>query len=100
VRKLTVLIVIKILLWNLWSVILLEAKLLEDTSAYKNAVTWLADNDLSQDAQRAPLYYFLLGMGYRGEGDAENAKQVFSKVVSISRDSELGKAAEELMRNP
>ena len=80
--------------------ILLKAKLLEDTSAHKEAVTWLAGNDLSQDAQRAPLYYFLLGLGYRGAGESEGAKQALLKVVAISRESDLGKAASELLQLP
>lgn len=80
--------------------ILLKAKLLWDTSAYREAVTWLASNNLSQDAQRAPLYYFLLGLGYRGADESGGAKQALSKVVAISRENDLGKAAEELIQNP
>lgn len=78
--------------------ILLRAKLLEDVSAYSEAVGWLRQNDLSQDRQRAPLYYFLLGLGYRAADDSENATQVLSKVVAIAGESDLGKAADELLK--
>ena len=82
--------------------ILLRAKLLEDTSAYAEAVALLSDEgaSLSQDVKRAPLYYFLLGLAYRGAGDSENAKQAFSKATSISQDSDIGTAAQQLMENP
>jgi len=42
-------------------------------------------------------YYFLLGLGYRGEGESENAKKAFSEVIAISADSDLGRAAGELL---
>jgi tetratricopeptide (TPR) repeat protein len=78
--------------------VLLKAKLLEDTSAYSEAVEWLSTNDLSQDAQRSQLYLFLLGLGYRGAGDETKAQQALSRVVSISADSDIGKAATELLK--
>ncbi|MGA2763590.1 MAG: hypothetical protein ABSG17_09520 [Spirochaetia bacterium] len=82
--------------------ILLKAKLLEDSIANEDAVAWLTQdgNDLSRDSDRAPLYYFLLGLGYRGSGDGEKALQALSKVVSISATSDLGKAARELSQQP
>jgi hypothetical protein len=48
---------------------------------------------------RAPLYYFLLGIGYRGIGDVPSEKASFSKVVAISADSDLGKSAAQLLTN-
>jgi tetratricopeptide (TPR) repeat protein len=79
--------------------VLLKAKLLVETSAYADALDLLASEGpaLSQDAQRAPLYYFLLGLGYRGKSDSENADRAFAKVVSISAESDLGKTASELL---
>ena len=75
--------------------ILLTAKLDLDGLAFPQAVAWLTQrgHDLSGDGLRAPLYYFLLGMGYRGVGDTANEKTCFSKVIAISGDSDLGKAA-------
>jgi tetratricopeptide (TPR) repeat protein len=80
--------------------ILLKAKLLEDTSAYAEALALLGHEggSLASDAQRAPLYYFLLGLGYGGTGEAAKAKEAFSKVSSIAAESDLGKAAKELMQ--
>ena len=80
--------------------ILLKGKLLEDSSAYADAVAWLTSNDLSNDAQRAQLYYMLLALAYRGAGNNEEARQALSKVVVISRESDLGRAAEELIKTP
>lgn len=81
--------------------VVLKAKLLIDTNAYAQEIEWLTrqENDLSGDAQRASLYYFLLGVGYRGVGDTTNAKQSLSKVAAISGESDLGKAAVQLLQN-
>ena len=78
--------------------VLLKAKLLEDTSAYTEAVDWLKANDLSQDAQRGQLYLFLLGLGYRGANQEVGATAALGKVVAISAESDLGKAAGELLQ--
>jgi len=82
--------------------VLLKANLLEDASAYGEAVTWLrqSDNDLSKDARRAPTYYFLLGIGCRGSGDTESAQQAFSKVIEIAPGGDLGRAAEKMLATP
>ena len=82
--------------------IILKAKLLVDSNAFVQEIAWLTQNgnDLSGDAQRAALYHFLLGVGYRGVGDAANAKASFSKVVAMSGESDLGKAAAQLLQNP
>ena len=81
--------------------IILKAKLLVDSSAFAQEVAWLTQggNDLSGDAQRAALYNFLLGVGYRGVGDTANAKANLLKVVAISAESDLGKVAAQLLQN-
>jgi hypothetical protein len=81
---------------------LLKARLLLDGNAFAQAVQLLTQptNDLSGDAQRAPLYHFLLGMAYRGLGDTSNEKVNLAKVVTISKDTDLGKAAAQLLENP
>jgi tetratricopeptide (TPR) repeat protein len=80
--------------------ILLQAKLYLDTFAFDQAVQWLSQgkHDLSRDAQRATIYYFLLGMGYRGLGNTANEKQVFTKLVAMDGQSELGKSAAQLLK--
>jgi tetratricopeptide (TPR) repeat protein len=82
--------------------IILKAKLLVDTNAFAQEIAWLTQsrNNLSGDAQRAPLYNFLLGVGYRGVGDNSSEKADLSKVVAISGESDLGKAATQLSQNP
>lgn len=81
--------------------ILLQAKLYLDTFAFPQAIQWLTQpgNDLSGDAQRAPIYYYLLGLGYQEIGDGQNAKQSLSKVVAIAGGSDLGKSAAGLLQN-
>jgi tetratricopeptide (TPR) repeat protein len=82
--------------------IILKAKLLVDSSAFAQAIAWLTQNgnDLSGDAQRAAIYDFLLGVGYRGVGDTSNEKVALSKVTAMSAESDLGKAAAGLLQNP
>jgi tetratricopeptide (TPR) repeat protein len=82
--------------------IILKAKLLVDSSAFAQDIAWLTQsgNDLSADAQRGAVYQFLLGLGYRGIGDAANAKARLSKVVATSAESDIGRAAEQLLQNP
>jgi tetratricopeptide (TPR) repeat protein len=81
--------------------VILRAKLLIDGSAFAQEIAWLTNdgNDLSGDAQRAAIYFFLLGLGYRGIDDSANEKRYLSKVVSITGDSDLGKAAAWLERS-
>jgi hypothetical protein len=82
--------------------VILKAKLLIDTNAFTQCVAWLTerDNDLSEDSQRAALYHFLLGVGYRGMGNVSSAKASLSKVVAISGESEVGKSAAQLLQAP
>jgi tetratricopeptide (TPR) repeat protein len=82
--------------------IILKAKLLVETNAFAQETAWLTQsgNDLSGDVQRASIYDFLLGVGYRGTGDTTSEKANLSKVVAISADGELGKAAAQLLKNP
>ncbi|MGA2481480.1 MAG: tetratricopeptide repeat protein [Spirochaetia bacterium] len=79
--------------------ILLKGRLLVDTCAYGEAASLLTMNEavLAQDAQRASAFYFLLGLAYRGAGNTEKAKEAFSKVVAISKGSDLAKGAEQLL---
>ncbi len=82
--------------------VILKAKLLVDTNAFADEIAWLTQggNDLSGDAQRAALYDFLLGVGYRGVGDTSDEKASLSRVVAISVTSDLGRAAAQLLQTP
>ena len=82
--------------------VLLKAKLLMDTNAFSQEITWLTQNgnDLSGDAQRGQVYLFLLGVAYRGAGDTANQKEALTKAVFLSPDSDLGKAAAQLLQTP
>lgn len=82
--------------------VILKAKLLIDTSAFAQEVSWLTQsgNDLSGDAQRVSIYEFLIGVGYRGIGDTTREKVALLKVVSDSAASDLGTSAAQLLQNP
>jgi tetratricopeptide (TPR) repeat protein len=82
--------------------VMLKAKLLVDTNAFAEDIAWLSQqgNDLSEDAQHAPTYYFLLGVGYRGVRDTSSEKAALSKVIALSPNSDMGKAATWLLQNP
>jgi tetratricopeptide (TPR) repeat protein len=82
--------------------ILLRAMLYLDTFAFTQEIQWLmqAGNDLSGDEQRAPIYYYLLGLGYRGAGDTPNETQSLSKVISFASENDLAESAAGLLRNP
>ena len=82
--------------------VLLKARLLLDTSAFAEAAALLVREGswLAQDSSRAPLYHFLLGVGYRGAGAMESSRQALSRVVAISPDSDLGIAAADLLKTP
>jgi len=77
--------------------VLLKARLLEETSAYGEAATWLAANDLSQDAQHAALYWFLLGLAYGGSGEDGKARRTLENVAALSGESDLGRAAATIL---
>lgn len=87
--------------WRL-DFVLLKAKLLVDTSAYAEAAALLAHDGavLSGDAQRSPLYFFLLGLGYQGSGDRQKARESLSKVVETVATSDMGNAARQLLNAP
>ena len=80
--------------------VLLKAKILIDGSAYDAARTWLTSTGagLSGDAQRGQTYYFLLGLSSEGAGDVSTARTSFERVVTLSPESDLGKAAARLMQ--
>ncbi len=76
--------------------VLLKAQLLESMSSFTEATDWLVAHDLSRDAQRAQVYFYLLGVGYQGSGKADKARDALGRAASIAPDSELGKAASQL----
>jgi Flp pilus assembly protein TadD len=81
--------------------ILLEAKLLVDSFAFPQAVELLTAKGagLSTDAGLAPNYFFLLGLAYRGAGDAANAKRSLSQVLTLAKDSDLAGSANQLLQS-
>ncbi len=82
--------------------ILLKAKLDIDSFAFAQAIQGLNQpgNDLSSDARRGSLYFFLLGLAHRGAGNGEKEKEAFQRIVSMDKGSELGKAAAQMLREP
>lgn len=80
--------------------VVLKGKLLLDTNAFRQDIDWLGSNAalIGADSDRAPLYYLLLGLSFRGAGNAVSARSNFQKVVSLAGKSELGKTAEKLLR--
>ncbi len=82
--------------------ILLRAKLDLDSFAFGQAIQWLNQpgNDLSRDARRGSLYFFLLGLAHRGAGNREKEKEAFQRIVSMDKGSELEKAAAQMLREP
>lgn len=77
---------------------LLKAKLMVDTYAFGQEVTWLTGGgaSLAQDAERAQLYYFLLAVGYQGLTDMASEKKTLAKAISIAPDTDIGKAAAQM----
>ncbi len=77
-----------------------KAKMLAESNAFSEEIAWLSPFGpaLSKDPDRAAMYYFLLGVGYRGTGNAKLAWQNLSTVVSLSGKSEIGAAAEKLLK--
>jgi hypothetical protein len=82
--------------------VLLKAKLLEDASAYEEALALLKQNEqgLSQDAQRSQVYYFLLDLEYRRAGDSTDANRALAKAASISKDSDICRSATGQLQQP
>lgn len=82
--------------------VLLTAKLLVDTSAFSQAERWLNErgSELSRDAKRAPAYFFLLGLSYRGNNKPAEEKQSLLKAISMAPNSDLGKTAVKLLQSP
>lgn len=81
--------------------VLLKGKLLIDSSACAEAARWLINEgkELSQDAQKASLYFYLLALASRGIGDNAAERANLLKVVSAAGDSDLGKSASQLLQN-
>jgi len=82
--------------------VILKATLLMECSAFSQQVDWLTrpENDLSGDAVRAALYYFLLGAAYTGIGEASKGQGSLARAVEISEGSDIGKAAARLLAGP
>jgi tetratricopeptide (TPR) repeat protein len=80
--------------------VLLKAKLLEDTNDYSGTIALLTGQEgrLSGNAQRAPLFHFLLGLAYGAQGDSPNAEQNLGMVMRLAPKSELAKAADQALR--
>lgn len=80
---------------------LLKAKLLIDTSAYSVAAQWLVSQGprITEDPNRATIYYFLLGVAYRGTGEIDKARVNLIAVIG-GGDSGLATAAQHLLERP
>jgi hypothetical protein len=78
--------------------VLLRAKLLLDTYAYAPAVKILeaGHRTFDGDGERAPYYYFLLALGYKGSGHAARAGECFDTVAALAPGSDLAAAAARL----
>ena len=79
---------------------LLTAKLLLDTYAFKEDVAWLTGPAaaLAHDTRRAPTYYLLLGVSYRGLGEVDLAKKSLATAVRLGGNSDVARAAARLSR--
>jgi tetratricopeptide (TPR) repeat protein len=82
--------------------LLLRARILVDTFAYAQAIDCLASSreTIGRDAQRAPLYFYLLGLAFRGAGDTAGSRESLQQVIAISGGSDLGKSATALLQEP
>jgi hypothetical protein len=82
--------------------ILLRAKLLEDTFAFTEAADLLVKQgrSLAFDEERAPTYFFLLALAYRGNGDAVRQNLCLDQVISLAAESGLGATAAQLRQMP
>ena len=81
--------------------VLLRAKLLVDTFAFKEEISWLTEQrgGLPQDAQRAPTYSFLLALGYQGIGDTAHERESLAQVMHMAADSDIGKVAAKMLND-
>jgi hypothetical protein len=82
--------------------ILLRAKLLEDTFAFTEATDLLLKQggSFAADERRAPMYFFLLALAYRGNDDAARQNLCLDKVVSLAGETDLGVTAARLRGLP
>jgi hypothetical protein len=82
--------------------ILLRAKLLEDTFAFTEAADLLVKmgGSLAADEERAPTYFFLLALAYRGNGDGARQNLCLDKVVSLAGETGLGVTAAQIRGMP
>jgi tetratricopeptide (TPR) repeat protein len=78
--------------------VLLRAKLLEDTLAFSPAIEVLLTQGagLADDETRGQTFFFLLALGYRGTGDKASEKTCLEKVMAMGPETEMGTAAARL----
>jgi tetratricopeptide (TPR) repeat protein len=79
--------------------VLLKARILIDTSAFQQAISLLTEQggELPQDAQRAPLYHFLLALSYQGVGDVADERENLARVVRIAAGTNIADVAKEML---
>jgi len=76
---------------------LLGARLLEDSFAWAQARDLLVKAGAAgADRERAPTYFFLLALAYRGTGERSEEAAALDRVVALDPSSELGRTAYRL----
>jgi len=76
---------------------LLGARLLEDSFAWAQARDLLVKAGAAgADTERAPTYFFLLALAYRGTGERSEEAAALDRVVALDPSSELGRTAYRL----
>ncbi len=80
---------------------LLEARLEIDTFAFEAAVNELDSHSelLAANAQRAPVYYFLRALAYRGLRDTSAERTNLAEVERVSPGSRLAATSRKLLEN-
>jgi len=77
--------------------VLLGARLLEDSYAWAQARDLLIRApDAGADDERAPTYFFLLALAYRGTGERDREAAALDRVLSLDPTGELGRTARAL----
>lgn len=81
---------------------LLEARLLLESAAPRDAVELLTADatGLAADSRRAPLYWFLLTVGWHDLGDNQRARAALDQLSALGTDDGLAASAAELLRGP
>jgi tetratricopeptide (TPR) repeat protein len=77
---------------------LLKGKILIETFDYETAVNFLSEfDDMSALKEDKQVIYFLLGIAYNGLEKGSQASQYFQKAYETEKDTDIGKAAYNLM---